>query len=292
MRKIRRPKIADIYGEVANCVNKYLETQDHETHLNYTTSDGVKHEIDIRPICQSMSGNINRKITKRNTMTFPYNVSMYGMREQLRDDIIKDYEGTDKQFWTGEGWLASRVLADLNYRGIEEVVKGAVICRDFLKDLTKEVCEKGEYIYYKTPFINFPVIHRVTRTNVKRIATNLGALEIKEPTNNLHISRMVNGIAPNFVHSLDATLMYMTIQKLIDKGVRDYALIHDSFGVHARYAEELQLKVREAYVELFEEDVLQQFVDVVAPFKTGAVKDLMIDDLDLQQVHDSPYMFS
>lgn len=284
--------IADIYGDVAGCVNRYLETDDYEKEINYSTSDGVQRSVDTSAIAQGMVGKINRKITKRNVMTFPYNVSTFGMKDQLMTDILEDYEGTDKQFWTGEKWVAATFLSRLNYRGIGEVVGGAVICRDFLKDLTKEVIEKGSHIFYRTPIFGFPVVHRIVKYATTRVTTSLAKLTIRTPTTQLDARKMVNGIAPNYIHSLDAVLMFRTVERLLARGVTYFALIHDSYGVHASDTEKLAEEVRESYIELFEGEPLYEFVEQAAPFRALEAKNVVIGDLNINEVRDSEYIFS
>jgi len=284
--------IADIYGDVAGCVNKYLELGDYEDVINYSTSDGVQRSVPTTAMAQSMVGKINRKITKRNVMTFPYNVSTFGMKDQLMTDILDDYEGTEKQFWTGEKWIAATFLSRLNYRGIGEVVEGAVVCRDFLKDLTKEVIEKGSHVFYRTPIFGFPVVHRIVKYDTTRVTTALAKLTIRTPTTQLDARKMVNGIAPNYIHSLDAVLMFRTVERLLARGVTDFALIHDSYGVHASDTEKLAEEVRESYIELFEDDPLYNFVEQAAPFRALEAKEIVIGDLDLNEVRDSDYIFS
>lgn len=284
--------IADIYGDVAGCVNRYLEVGDYDKEINYTTSDQVQRTVDTSVMAQGMVGKINRKITKRNVMTFPYNVSTYGMKDQLMTDILEDYEGTDKQFWEGEKWIAATFLSRLNYRGIGEVVEGAVICRDFLKDLTKEIIERGSHVFYRTPIFGFPVVHRVVKYTTTRVTTSLAKLTIRTPTTQLDARKMVNGIAPNYIHSLDAVLMFRTVERLLTRGVSSFALIHDSYGVHAADTEKLAEEVREAYIELFENDPLYDFVDQAAPFRALEAKEVIIGDLDLSEVRNSEYIFS
>jgi hypothetical protein len=47
-------------------------------------------------------------------------------------------------------------------------------------------------------------------------------------------SRQANGIAPNFVHSMDAAHLMKTIIKAKDKhDIEDFSVVHDSFGTHA-----------------------------------------------------------
>lgn len=287
-------QIADIYGDVATCVNKYLETKDYPKTLNYKFKTTGSKSVDFKNLADSMLGKITRKITKRNVMTFPYNVSEFGMKDQLQNEIFKPFSDEGKEFWdtSYKPWQGAYFLSILNAKAIGEVVKGAVKGRDFLKEITKEAVEKGKYIMYKTPEFHFPVVHRITKTHTTRITTALAKLSLKTPTTELSPYEMVNGIAPNFIHSLDATLMYLTVEKLLQDDVSAFALIHDSFGVHAKDVDKLALRVRESYIQLFEQKPLLYFVKQVAPNKLEEAEELMLNDLDLKEVLWSDYFFS
>jgi DNA-directed RNA polymerase len=138
----------------------------------------------------------------------------------------------------------------------------------------------------------FPVVHRIVKYKTSRVTTALAKLSIRTPTTQLDGKKMVNGIAPNYIHSLDATLMFRTVERLLQRGVTSFALIHDSYGVHAADTHKLAEEVREAYIELFEDNPLYDFVEQTAPFKALEAKELLINDLDLQEVRDSEYIFS
>ena len=103
---------------------------------------------------------------------------------------------------------------------------------------------------------------------------------------------MVNGIAPNFIHSLDATLLAHTVLKLKEDGCTDFHLIHDSYGVPVTHVANVNKRVREAYIELFKSNTLQQFVNQVRPDYEKTVDSVMINTLDLNQVSESAYIFS
>jgi DNA-directed RNA polymerase len=108
----------------------------------------------------------------------------------------------------------------------------------------------------------------------------------------------VNGIAPNFVHSLDASCMLLTIVALGRRGVRAFFMIHDSFAVPAAQADLLWFETRRVFVELYtSNDVLQQF-------RAGIIEQLPEElhakveqvpakgSLDLNEVLTSDYFFA
>jgi DNA-directed RNA polymerase len=62
---------------------------------------------------------------------------------------------------------------------------------------------------------------------------------------------MSNASAPDLIHSLDAALLMLTVEKSHQKGIKDLKLVHDSFGTHAADIDALDLSLREAAYEMF-----------------------------------------
>ena len=224
-------------------------------------------------------------------MTQPYSVTRFGMYEQLKAEL-QDMENNNKRFWVGGNWLVAKLLTDLNDRAIADVVKGARVGQEYLKEITSDVVKKGEYIFFTTPITNFPVLQKIHKTKMERVVTPIGKLSIRTTLGTLHKQKMVNGIAPNFIHSLDATLLANTVLKLVDDGCTDFHLIHDSYGVPVNHVANLNKRVREAFIELFEAEPLKKFVNQVNPEYERKVEDVMINTLDLKEVANSSYIFS
>ena len=67
-----------------------------------------------------------------------------------------------------------------------------------------------------------------------------------------------NGVSPNFVHSLDATALHKTVIRAHKElGINDFAMIHDSYGVHAADCEEFSKLIRDVFVGMFSVDLLR-----------------------------------
>jgi|TARA_B110000483_G_scaffold243670_1_gene335224 DNA-directed RNA polymerase len=281
----------DIYGRVAKKGNEYLSTGDYPKTLTYTTSDKQLHEVPTQAIADSLKGKINRQLTKRNTMTQPYSVTRFGMYEQLKGELT-DMENNNKKFWVGETWLVAKLLTGINDRAIADVVKGARVGQEYLKEVTQDVVRGGRWVFFTTPLTKFPVLQKIHKTKVERITTPIGKLSIRKAVKEMNPTKMVNGIAPNFIHSLDATLLAQTVLKLKEDGCTDFHLIHDSYGVPVTHVANLNKRVREAYIELFKCEPLQQFVNQVRPEYEKTVDSVMINTLDLDEVAKSEYIFS
>jgi DNA-directed RNA polymerase len=281
----------DIYQRVADKVNGYLESGDYFKSLLYKTSDGKSHEASTQALANSLRGKVTRGLTKRNTMTQPYSVTKFGMFEQNKLEF-QSMENNNRKFWVGEVWLAAKLLTDLNDRAIAEVVKGARVGQEFLKEVTQDVVRNGRWVFYTTPITRFPVLQKLHKTTAERITTPVGKLSIRRTIPALNTQKMVNGIAPNYIHSLDAALLALTVLKLKEDGCKNFHLIHDSYGVPVNQVANLNLRVREAYIELFGQQPLKQFMEQVHPEFDKTAEDVMIGTLDLKEVADSMYIFS
>ena len=284
---------ADVYTDVADRVEHYLSIKDVPTKITFTTRDGVDKTVTTRKEVKDLQGNITRKLTKRNVMTVPYSVTKRGMFDQVRD-LLNEMEDDEQVFWKGDKWVVAKLLVELNAKSINDIVEGASIGQNFIKKVTKDFYADGNDnpLLWKTPHFGFPVLQWKTKSKVKQVKTVLGRLTISQPTSKINKQQQGNGIAPNLVHSLDATLMYLTVEKLRAQGVSNYMLIHDSFGVPANDVHKLNTAVREAFVELFEGKPLDDWINQVSPDHLKEAQDIMIDTLDIKDVLDSTYMFS
>ena len=282
----------DIYQRVADKVNEYLETGDYMKEIVFNQSDGTGHNVDTASLAASLKGKVNRRLTKRNTMTQPYSVTHQGMKDQLVAEL-NEIEAENGKFWVGENWLAAMFLADLNSRAIGAVVRGARVGQEYLVGVTRDLASQGNWVAYTTPLTGFPVIQRIHRTQVERIATAVGKLTIKTTIpDTIDVRKMRSGVAPNYVHSLDAALLGDTVLRLQKLGCTKFHMIHDSYGVPARFVPDLNREVRESFIDLFDTDPLTNWYYQVKSDHEVLPEDVMINTLDLQEVRDSHYIFS
>ena len=76
--------------------------------------------------------------------------------------------------------------------------------------------------------------------------------------------KMSSGIAPNFVHSLDAAHCMSTVNLCRENGIQNFAMVHDSYGTLAADAGKLAYYLREAFIRQYTRDVLKEFRDEIA----------------------------
>ena len=109
-------------------------------------------------------------------------------------------------------------------------------------------------------------------------------LDTEEPEPALH----KNGVAPNFIHSMDAAHMALVTVASAEAGIPFLAMVHDDFGAPFCYAETLFRVIREQFVQL------HCTGDPLAEFKAENNLELAPPsrgDLDITQVLNSLYFF-
>ena len=114
--------------------------------------------------------------------------------------------------------------------------------------------------------------------------------------NNARLStkEMGSGIAPNFVHSLDASHMLATINAMWTEGLQHFSMIHDSFGCHASDVDAMQRHIREQFVRMYTLfDPATLMAERMAE-KTGLEPVLPPEHgrLEINQVLEAPYFFA
>src|SRR5262249_27064872 len=109
----------------------------------------------------------------------------------------------------------------------------------------------------------------------------------------------VSAIAANVVHSQDAAHMHLTVRAAKLAGI-ETAMIHDSFGCHARNADKFRKIIRQEFVWMHrhpEHDILAQILDqakrVLPRDKWAKLPRLpKYGTLDIDGVLDSEYAFA
>ena len=232
---------------------------------------------------------LTRSLVKRSVMTLPYG----SKRTSCKDFIIKDYlkagkfpELPPEQYERAAAYLSFKV-----WEAIGDVVVKAREAMDWLQQSARTIIKCGdEYIRWMTP-TGFPVVQVYFGSEDQRINTKLcGNMKIRvvRETEDSNIHRHKNGIAPNFVHSLDASHLTATTLRCVEDGMTAFHMVHDDYGTHCADAPVMFKRIRETFVDIYEtHDMLQELRDAYPVLPSPPEQ----GDLDLSQVLDSPYFF-
>jgi len=247
---------------------------------------------------------IDRKITKRSVMTLPYGCTRFSCRSFVEDAVRDKIEtGVDNPFANDQDdgiFAASRFLQDILWEAIGNVVIKAREAMDWLRATAQAVSKHQLPISWVTPD-GFVVMQRYPNMQARRVKTFLDGsvvrLTVRDEGNKIDARRMANGVAPNFVHSMDATALRMYVNLAAFNGIKHFAVVHDSFATVAADVNMMQACIKEAFVDLYtEHDPLQSFYEQVVPVLTDAQRDKLPPipergQFDLQEVLQSEYFF-
>ena len=208
---------------------------------------------------------IDRKLTKRPTMVWPYGGTFYSCRDYVDgwyQDTLRKTRCANP-FSEEERYKVTGYLSKLTWASINEVLDKPKDCMQWLQSCAKTLAEHGKPASWVTPS-GFPVLQEYHKTTSQHVRTKIGgqATYIKWYKDDEDISarKQKSGISPNFVHSLDASCLTKTVIACNkQKGIYDFAMIHDSYGTHCTECDGLSRILREEYFKVFEVDQLANF---------------------------------
>lgn len=236
----------DIYRRVAEAAT---------VRLSAMAFDDEEHER-LRKLW--LEHGINRKVVKRSVMTTPYGVTLlsatdYVLTDYLQNDDITHPFGDDIKTLK----LAARVLMKAVWPAIGDVVVKGREAMDWLKKGARLIVKNFKptmdpLIKWDTPS-GFPASQAYFESKDHRITTRLhGMVKIKvlSETEDPDITRHASGLAPNFVHSMDAAHLHLASASAANYGF-SLAMIHDDYGTHAADAQKLYDIIRTTFVTMY-----------------------------------------
>lgn len=233
----------DLYAQVADKTVELLEADDSELAAMW------------------LEFGLDRKATKRIVMTRVYNAQLFSAMGYVREWAV-DKAGTEDFIPVQNDHKACLYLARKIWEALDHVISGAQQAMAWFSEVA-DICVKAETpIRWTTP-IGYPVKQDYRRYRMRSIKTRIGSTirqhKLREETDKFDRRKMINGLAPNWVHSMDAALMYRTILEAGRRGVEDFAVVHDSFAVRAADAGTLHASITNAAAEMFAQDWLAEF---------------------------------
>ena len=239
---------------------------------------------------------ISRDTIKRPCMTWSYGLTRYSCRQYILDWFEKKIHADDcpSPFCDKEYYRAVHYLSQIVWKAIEEILDLPKQCMDWLQKVSRILSENERFLKWVTPS-GFVVKQDYRKIKTSRVSTNINgeALWVRFGQNTEAISplKQAQGVAPNFVHSLDSALLHKTVNAA---GIFDLSMIHDSYGTHCKNVPLLNKVIREQAVEIFEKDLLLDWLNQIKEQNP----DLVFPDppqygsADISKIRDSPYFFS
>lgn len=289
----------DIYGVVGEKVNVAIGEDLRSGTLDDVVETKIKFGTKTLAQLWSMYG-VTRKVTKRSVMTLAYGSKEYGFRDQLFEDIIKKdmQEQKDASVFTEENcWQASAYMAKLIWNAVRTTVVAAVDGMKWLQDCAKLVTKKGQVVTWTTP-MGLPVQQSYMECVSTQVRLRCAGKNIRlyglNVTGNIDKRAQAQGVAPNFIHSMDASHLQLTVCNAVDAGINHFAMIHDSYGAPVAQAKTMYKAVRQSFIEMYtEQDVLENFKNDMELLSDSKLPSIPAKGtLNLTDILDSRYIFS
>ena len=115
-------------------------------------------------------------------------------------------------------------------------------------------------------------------------------LKIKVQTDNPEVKGFMSGIAPNFVHSMDAAHMAL----VIDQWNGDFGAVHDSFSTHACDVEHLIGLTKRTFIDMYDVDNFYNYIEdqLITDKANLEIVQPELGDLNIEEIEDSDYFFA
>jgi DNA-directed RNA polymerase len=198
---------------------------------------------------------IDRKVTKRSTMCEPYGLTFYGIQRYIKVEGHLDWV-PDNKIGGAVVELSRAIKAALDLT-LQEANKG----KAWLKEVSSIASDLNKHLEWVTPS-GFKVSHYYNKISTRRSLAkmfNNKQLTFHVKTDDVNPRTASQAIAPNYIHSLDAAHMFLTIDRMIQLGIYNLSMIHDSYGCYANYVGTMQRLIREEFIRIHKENQLDIF---------------------------------
>ena len=314
--------VQDIYSIVANKVNKVLLKDAIEgTEDSFKTNKDGEFMLDKEGKPQVKYGNktlaqnwvsfnrikfgqdgITRKVCKRSVMTLAYGSKQYGFKENILADIIHPYvldHPEDNPFLSPN--QAAIYMAKLIWDSVKTTVIKAVEGMEWLQKVADMICHDNHVVTWNTPN-GFPVQQNYMKMKQETIQLRFNKARVRfynqRETDDVDNRAQRNGIAPNFIHSMDACHLQRVVNAMKQLGDDNFMMIHDSFGTDCAHAGLLYKVIRQEFVNLYkDQNHLENFLEsvkyLIGDDKLSKVPEIpAFGNLDLDLVTQSDFCFA
>ena len=244
------------------------------------------------PLARQLDGRITRKVVKQTVMTNVYGVTFIGAKRQVQkqlEDLMPEFPDTANiNRHAAASYIAKKIFKSLStmFNGAHDIQYWLTDCAARISDsISAEQVDhieretngeqwpnlfklktvnrsKDELLSFKSSVIwttplKMPVVQPYRKASSSRVDTTLQKISIAERTaaNPVNKVKQLQAFPPNFIHSLDATHMFLTALKCDEVGLT-FTSIHDSFWTHAGDVNTMNRIIRDAFIRMHSEDIV------------------------------------
>jgi len=253
----------------------------------FTAIEADTENADVAKCFLEFDGD-RRNQVKRNVMTYAYSSKKFGMSSQQQVDLMEPlarevlegkraehpFDGYQHGPYDKHGHQqpskGARFLAGHVFAAIETCIHKPAEAMKFLQTIAKTMAHEGKPVTWTTP-VGIPWINRYHEADLSRVQLYLNEGGVKVRTEvtlatgsktQIDKAKAANGVAPNFVHALDASHLLLVANAAAAVGITSIATVHDSFGCLAPQATQFNKIIREEFALMYEtHDVLAEILE-------------------------------
>jgi DNA-directed RNA polymerase len=305
---VPKEKPADIYNAVAlettRLVGEILQdpkltaaVAGHDADSNVGGVVGAAFE-ELQMASTWLRYGIKRGCAKRPTMIMPYGGTVRAVEEYISQWVDENTRTGVAHPWGRRKRTACRWLAKIMWRAMGNVVAGPRAVMEWTRKLAGAASKHQLPVRWTTPS-GWRVTQAYPSVTSRRVETKLGdkvtKLMMYSDSPKIDSRRQAQGLAPNWIHSLDAAMLHILVVELFREcGIEDVMVVHDSFGAHAGSMDLLSSRLRDVFVRMYSsDDVMARFVaDVTEGGRVVVDPPPAKGTLNLECVRDSVYAFA
>ncbi|KAK2594768.1 DNA-directed RNA polymerase [Conoideocrella luteorostrata] len=284
---------ADVYSAVADLVKQAIN---EDAQKNNKFAQVLQGKITRKIVKQTVMTNVygvtfagaKKQVCKQIDALYPDLGKNCGLPNMLLSTYIAKhifkalatmFRGAhDIQYWLGEiGGRVCRAMTSAQLQQIADSYSGGKAEEGSRRRRSKKAAtpEKSGFdeltqqfrssVVWTTP-LRMPVVQPYRKSSMKEVRTCLQAVvyPVIEQTDPVNRRKQLQGFPPNFIHSLDASHMLLSALQCHEKDL-NFAAVHDSFWTHAADIDTMNGVLREAFIQIHEEDVVGR---LATEFKT------------------------
>jgi len=239
----------DLYGFVADSMTNSMK----EDIKNDSADPNTRGWAEL--FLNHWDNKIPRSVCKRAVMTDPYGVTFYGIRRYCKSEGHLD--------WVGKDRIAGAVMELATYidKCLKNTLTNANKGKVWLKQVADIASNMGKNLEWTTP-CGFKVVHQyyeiLTRRSVAKLFNmkelNFGSIDSSQ----IDDDQVNLAVSPNYIHSLDAAHMWLTMNRMINSGITNFSFVQDSYGCAAPYVSMMRQYTKEEFYEMHKEPLLNK----------------------------------
>ena len=248
-----------------------------------------------------------RKLAKIPTMVSIYSGTVNSMKENVFENLRSF--GVERKYINPKQCYK---YAKIIYDSIGDTLVGGKMFEQYIQKMSALIA-KGNREMIWTTIDGFHVYSEKNKLlkpkQIKCLLPNSRRRSVllkKNYSKDISVPKMKSGSSPNFVHTIDSTLLRMVALKMKDEGIVMQDFIHDSFGCHPNEVDKMLKATKESFIELMATDVVGRLhgelseqvpLDEQSQELLGKVVPPKLTDFDpmnggINQVHLSEFFFS